>query len=429
MSDLTLKEKRKLEKLFGMGTGYVLNFTDRTFSDFFDEHAKCNINDDVYKEYGSSKAKQLRKFWDIEQNHLVGKVIGEMIIYGEETKYLPDDSDLIADCRKIAKRLLKPNTVAEIDALIQEVDSSDFDRFAQLIRDAIEKNQPEIALDRLHTYLVKYIRKLCKQRGIEFNRDKPLHSIFGEYINHLKKNGHIETEMSVRILKTSISILDAFNHVRNEKSLAHDNHILNYEESLLTFNYIASFVRFIKSIEAKIPQYLIYGLDNTIFYKNNSKETTLNLNYNNKFSPLKLIIKQRHPNGLNIKVYFKSLDNNSVPDINLTNIIPKINGFDDFHELLDGYYLQIGTYKFQDNIDPHILIAVGDSLINLTLLIIEYHPPEHIEDAYRLENWEIIGVSGQEKAIVKNNSIIMPYGSQGLYDEYVFTESGFLYPK
>ena len=43
----------------------------------------------------------------------------------------------------------------------------------------------------------------------------------------------------------------AFNDVRNNKSLAHDNPILNYEESLLIFNHVASSVRFIKSLEAR----------------------------------------------------------------------------------------------------------------------------------------------------------------------------------
>lgn len=41
MSDLTGSEHRKLEKLLGMGGGYVLNFSDRTFGDFFDEYRVC----------------------------------------------------------------------------------------------------------------------------------------------------------------------------------------------------------------------------------------------------------------------------------------------------------------------------------------------------------------------------------------------------
>ena len=38
-----------------------------------------------------------------------------------------------------------------------------------------------------------------------------------------------ESEMADRILKSSISIFEPFNDVRNNRSLARDNPILNYE--------------------------------------------------------------------------------------------------------------------------------------------------------------------------------------------------------
>ncbi|MNT78296.1 hypothetical protein D3C72_2175190 [compost metagenome] len=58
--------------------------------------------------------------------------------------------------------------------------------------------------------------------------------------------------MSEKILKYSINILDAFNDVRNNKSLAHDNPILNYDESLLILNNISTAIRFIEKIEIQI---------------------------------------------------------------------------------------------------------------------------------------------------------------------------------
>ena len=48
MSDLSGSERRKLEKLLGMGGGYVLNFSDRTFGDFFDEY-RVEIDAERYK--------------------------------------------------------------------------------------------------------------------------------------------------------------------------------------------------------------------------------------------------------------------------------------------------------------------------------------------------------------------------------------------
>ena len=58
--------------------------------------------------------------------------------------------------------------------------------------------------------------------------------------------------MTERILKSSISTLEAFNRVRNDRSFAHDNQILNYDESLLIFNHVASAIRFIEAVERRI---------------------------------------------------------------------------------------------------------------------------------------------------------------------------------
>jgi len=89
------------------------------------------------------------------------------------------------------------------------------------------------------------------KRGIATDRDKPLHSLVGEYIKRLKEAGDIESEMTERILKSSISILEAFNRVRNEQSFAHDNPILNYDESLLIFNHVTSAIKFIERLERR----------------------------------------------------------------------------------------------------------------------------------------------------------------------------------
>lgn len=235
-----------------MGSGYALNFSDRTFSEFFEEHTRIDIDAATYRERGTSKANRLRSFWAVEGNHVVGKVIEAMILYGQSENCLFDEAGLTDDCWKIAQRLLLDTPVAELDSLTATVDERDFETVAQHVREAIEKNQPEAALDRLHTFVIKYVRTLCEMRGIEVNRDKALHSIFGEYVKRLRDAGHLESVMTERIIKSSISVLEAFNDVRNNKSLAHDNPILNYEESLLIFNHVASAIRFIKSIEARI---------------------------------------------------------------------------------------------------------------------------------------------------------------------------------
>lgn len=252
MADLNKNECRKLEKLLNMGSGYVLDFSDRTFWDFFEDY-RVNIEATQYHEQGRSKAKRMRTFWKLDSNYTVGRVINGLIEYGLEEQCFGDNSpQLIDDCLKIAQHLMSDQPVIEINSLAAIADERDFEVVAEHVREAIEKNQPEGGLDRLHTFVNKFIRVICEPHNIIITREKPLHSVFGEYVRALRDEGHLESHMTERILKSSISTLEAFNDVRNNKSLAHDNPILNYEESLLIFNHVASSIRFIKALDAKI---------------------------------------------------------------------------------------------------------------------------------------------------------------------------------
>jgi hypothetical protein len=58
--------------------------------------------------------------------------------------------------------------------------------------------------------------------------------------------------MAERILRSSISTMQAFNDVRNNRSLAHDNPMLHYEEALLIFNHVASSIRYLRSLENRV---------------------------------------------------------------------------------------------------------------------------------------------------------------------------------
>jgi hypothetical protein len=64
MADLSYIEKRHLEKILGMGSGYVLDFSNRTFEEFVVDSTGKNIYDEKYSSAGGSKANRLRAFWD-----------------------------------------------------------------------------------------------------------------------------------------------------------------------------------------------------------------------------------------------------------------------------------------------------------------------------------------------------------------------------
>ena len=255
MSELSTYEKIKLEKLFEMGGGYVLNFVNRTFGEFFIDNLHVDIDNEKYRISGISKANRLRAFLRLEPNYSVGKLISCLLEYWQNMKFVnsmeitADEQILFDECQKIAEKLQVGTIVEDVSVFEQFDDEKNFSLLAKSIKESIQKNDPESGLDRLHTYLIKYVRKLCDKHGISYDKDKPLHSLFGEYVKYLRQSKLIESEMSVRILKSSISILEAFNDVRNKQSFAHDNPILNHNESILIFNNVSGLIGFLQTIE------------------------------------------------------------------------------------------------------------------------------------------------------------------------------------
>ena len=259
MSDLKHIDKIKFEKLFGMSSGYVLDFSNRTFQEFILETLNIDIYDEKYNYSSGSKANLLRRLWSVESNYNVAKINDALIDYWKNSKLMNveeitySEQQLYKECKKINEKLRNDSFGEHIEAIQSGSNEQDFNILTETIRDSIEKNKPEAALDRLHTFVVKYVRQLCDKHNIDYDKNKPLHSIFGKYVKYLKTNNLIESEMTERILKSSISILDSFNKVRNDMSLAHDNEILNYDESIFIFQNISSIVNFIKSLEKNLP--------------------------------------------------------------------------------------------------------------------------------------------------------------------------------
>lgn len=105
MADLKTLEKRQIEDLLGMSSGFVLDFSNRSFADLFRDSVGINIYDDKYATRGDSKANRLRAFWDCEPNVTVGKIVKELL---EVWRYKnPNKVDPHFDgCQKVVGRLL-----------------------------------------------------------------------------------------------------------------------------------------------------------------------------------------------------------------------------------------------------------------------------------------------------------------------------------
>lgn len=111
MAALSTNEKQVLEQLFQMRSGYVLNFSDRTFGEFFRDDVGVNIFDQAYNYASGSKANRLRGFWQAAIDPVVGNSIDALLEYVDGQILLGQlrreefPQELIERGRKIAARL------------------------------------------------------------------------------------------------------------------------------------------------------------------------------------------------------------------------------------------------------------------------------------------------------------------------------------
>jgi nucleoside phosphorylase len=140
MSDLSSIEKVKLEKLFNMGSGYVLNFSDITLYKFIIESTKIDIRDSCYDCKSGSKANRLRAFWNKEPNHIVGKLTLDLLEYWKTQRLInyieikQIEQALFDECHAIAERLKQGGIFEHIDAIQSYYDDKDFFLIAKSIR-------------------------------------------------------------------------------------------------------------------------------------------------------------------------------------------------------------------------------------------------------------------------------------------------------
>lgn len=110
MSDLSAKEKRRLEAFFEMSSGYYLDFSNNTLELFIADTLGLELYSEKYHQGSGSKANRIRAIWDLEPNHVVGKLIRETI-ENDDNEHLINprmnkrDVELKSHCLQIAQRL------------------------------------------------------------------------------------------------------------------------------------------------------------------------------------------------------------------------------------------------------------------------------------------------------------------------------------
>ena len=165
MANLKPIEKKFFEDIFDMETGYVLDFTNITFAEFFRDTVGIDIYDDKYAFNGNSKAKRLRAFWEIESDEIVGKVLKELV---EIWKY--NQGKMGKDIDDDYKRALR---------IIYRLLGKEYDDAAVKEEDFLKKDF-EVKLSQLNlsAELSDVIRQRINEIQICLNNKAPLAVIF-----------------------------------------------------------------------------------------------------------------------------------------------------------------------------------------------------------------------------------------------------------
>lgn len=108
MSSLKILERECFEELFSMGGGYVMDFSNRTFSEFIRESTKLDIYSEKYAASGDSKAKRLRALIELEEDSVVGKALSDLLEYWryKTPQATAKESSLLGRGTQVVERLL-----------------------------------------------------------------------------------------------------------------------------------------------------------------------------------------------------------------------------------------------------------------------------------------------------------------------------------
>ena len=111
MSTYTLKrlDFDLLDYIFEMGGGYVLDFSNQTYSEFFNDELGINIDDDKFCDIGTSKGKRLRSYLKQSETEDVLRVLTSLWEYRETKRKRAsvdeEKPDLVSEFNDLLVRL------------------------------------------------------------------------------------------------------------------------------------------------------------------------------------------------------------------------------------------------------------------------------------------------------------------------------------
>jgi hypothetical protein len=250
-----------VEDYIGTGGGYLNHFSYSKHDLFY--HYFCDMDVDVaaYRAKGyTTRAAFIQILKDScprDQARIIRGVFA-MIPPPKEASSADDRRKIAVykDLLAIASRL---DADGQVDSpAIRETSETVF----EALKDAevlLKSRGPKSAVDRAHTALHGYLKKLCRDRGEEMPPDPALTFVFKvlrEKFPEFSAATPHDAEAK-RVFGSMASALDSLNMIRNRGTLAHANEILlDAPEAMLYINLSRAVLAYIEAkIKARLAQH------------------------------------------------------------------------------------------------------------------------------------------------------------------------------
>jgi len=250
---MTPREINKLvEDYIGTYAGYLNGFSYSTHDNFYNHYCNLDVDVPAYRSKGLTTRRAFIQILKDSKPRDQAK-----IIRGVFAMISPPDEPSDEQKRKriaLHKELLDLARRLDADG---EVDTPQIQETSEVVLEALKDAEvllttrgPKSAVDRAHTALHGYIKKLCNDRALPMTSEPSLTSVF-----KLLREKFPEFSASIahddeakRVFGCMASALDSLNTIRNRGTLAHPNELLlDHPEAMLYINLTRAVLGYIES--------------------------------------------------------------------------------------------------------------------------------------------------------------------------------------
>ena len=195
MVKLKRSQIRAVDEIFDMKSGYVLDFSNRTFAEFFEDEFGIDIDDAGYETNGTSKANRLRTLLAQADLGLVEAVLRKLLdhkqnlsAYSNPFVYDDESANAAEKSERDGQRL--DGLILELQSSSELVATQELQRFAEVInfdtvnrdlaraRDAA-RTDPEDAITSACSTLESVFRSILVELGEPLPSKKDIQGLYG----------------------------------------------------------------------------------------------------------------------------------------------------------------------------------------------------------------------------------------------------------